>query len=949
VEGLEVLFTSQRWWRSFPFILALISLTFIGLSAYWVFAYPHDGIISISASGEIGGLDSYGRDENQLMVGDQIYSVDGVPYRDAVRIYEGKQAGDSVDFIVIRNGSQVSLTVELIKPQIELILTLSVVLILGLVFWGMGVGVLAFKPGDITSNLFFLFTQVGAMLLVTGLSSSVGPNWISSFFNFLLWLIGPVAVHLHYYFPQQVEFRRRREVLVGLYVIALLGGAPYLVLGAQSIRSYLWSTQLFAVGLIFLIINLLFVIGLLIYDYRNAVTPGVRSKIRIVVLGGVLSLAPLIALTLLPDALLGQPIVSYNFAFLFLGIFPLTYGYAIVRHRLIEIDRHVNRGATFILVFSTLGGIYAVFYAILNLIPLPSSIPDALINTLLVLVLASIFPMLYRRVQRIVDTAFYGSWYDYRSAVTQITRSLEQITEMSLLARTVGDRLVNVLQLEDACIFLRDLEGTFSVFEVAPRPKSDNNDSLSFNTLPKNSLTYLLNIGAVGRTTLREQLAEVKLSPEEHKLLDSEQIYLWVPIIGHGQVLGLLALGPKMGGDVFSGEDMDILRIVARQLGPLIENIHLVTRLRQYAAELEKRVEERTAEVFAAKERVEAVLSSVGDGVVVTDMDGRILTVNQAFEEQSGYHADEVTGQSLNTLLKSQENQETSLEIQEALEREFRWSGELSTARKSGQHYDVLLTIAPVRNQGGEIIGYVSSQRDITQYKELERLKDQFILEVSHELRTPVTNMGLFAELLERGKPEKKDEYMQVLKTEISQLMRMIEDILDLSRLEVGKLKATAFTELDINLLAEQVVAAHSPLAEESGLEIIFEPDINLPRIIGEQNQIARVLTNLLSNAIRYTREGYVKLSTYEDDGGVWVDVEDTGIGIDAEDFPHIFERFYRGQKVSQSKIMGSGLGLSIVKEIMDLHEGRVDWESVSGEGSTFRIWFPIVERVPVR
>jgi two-component system phosphate regulon sensor histidine kinase PhoR len=394
---------------------------------------------------------------------------------------------------------------------------------------------------------------------------------------------------------------------------------------------------------------------------------------------------------------------------------------------------------------------------------------------------------------------------------------------------------------------------------------------------------------------------------------------------------------------------MDILRIVARQLGPLIENIHLVTRLRQYAAELEKRVEERTAEVFAAKERVEAVLSSVGDGVVVTDLDGRILTVNQAFEEQSGYHADEVTGQSLNTLLKSQENQETSLEIQEALEREFRWSGELSTARKSGQHYDVLLTIAPVRNQGGEIIGYVSSQRDITQYKELERLKDQFILEVSHELRTPVTNMGLFAELLERGKPEKKDEYMQVLKTEISQLMRMIEDILDLSRLEVGKLKATAFTELDINLLAEQVVAAHSPLAEESGLEIIFEPDINLPRIIGEQNQIARVLTNLLSNAIRYTREGYVKLSTYEDDGGVWVDVEDTGIGIDAEDFPHIFERFYRGQKVSQSKIMGSGLGLSIVKEIMDLHEGRVDWESVSGEGSTFRIWFPIVERVPVR
>jgi PAS domain S-box-containing protein len=553
---------------------------------------------------------------------------------------------------------------------------------------------------------------------------------------------------------------------------------------------------------------------------------------------------------------------------------------------------------------------------------------------------------LYRRIQRVVDTAFYGSWYDYRSAVTRITSSLEQITEMSLLARTVGDRVVNVLQLEDACIFLRDLEGSFSVVEVAPHPKEADQDPLSFQTLPKNSLTYLLNIGAVGRESLRETLAEVKLSPEEHELLASEQIYLWVPVIGHGQVLGLLALGPKKGGDIFSGEDMDILRIVSRQMGPLIENIHLVTRLRQYAAELEKRVEERTAELFDAKERVEAVLSSVGDGVVVTDLEGNILTVNQAFEDQSGFRSADVVGKPLFDVLNGDENREKSNEIEESLEKDSRWSGELSTTHKNGRHYDVLLTIAPVRNQNGEIIGYVSSQRDITQYKELERLKDQFILEVSHELRTPVTNMGLFAELIERGKPEKKNEYMHVLKTEISQLMRMIEDILDLSRLEVGKLKRTTFTDLDLNLIAEQVVAAHCPLAEEGGLELIFEPADHLPLIHGEQNQIARVLTNLLSNAIRYTSEGSVSVSTYESDSGVWVEVRDTGMGIDEADFPHLFDRFYRGQKVSQSKIMGSGLGLAIVKEIVELHEGKIDWESVSGEGSTFRIWFPESEKV---
>lgn len=940
--------TSQRWWRSFPFVLALISLIFIGWSAYLSFTYPHDGILSYSNSGVINELDAFGEFQNHLRLEDKIESVDGVPLIDAIPFYVNKSPGESVNFVVVRNGERITLPVKLRQPGTELIIDLVVILVLALVFWGMGVGVLSFKPGDNTSNLFFLFTQVSALMLATGLSSSVGPPIFSSIFNALLWVLGPITVHLHNYFPQQIQFRRRREVLVGLYAIALLGGLPYLLLGTKTIRSFLWSSQLYTVGLIFLIINLIFVIGLLIYDYRHATSPGVRSRIRIVVLGGVLSLAPIIALTLIPDALYSRPIFSYNVAFLFLGLFPLTYGYAIVRHRLIEIDRHVNRGATFILVFSILAGVYAVLYAIRTTIRL-DIVPDELVNAVLVLLLASLFPILYRQVQKVVDTAFYGGWYDYRSAVSIITNSLEQITEMSLLARTVGDRVVNVLQLEDACIFLRDLDGTFSVVEVAPHPKPGDQDPLSFQTLPQNSLTYLLNIGAVGRESLRDTLSEIKLSPEEHELLASEQTYLWVPVIGHGQVLGLLALGPKKGGDVFSGEDMDILRVVSTQMGPLIENIHLVTRLRQYAAELEKRVEERTSELFDAKERVEAVLSSVGDGVVVTDLDGIILTVNQAFEDQSGYLAGEAIGQPLFALLIGQDNQDKSLEIEESLARDYGWSGELITTRKGGHQYDVLLTIAPVRNQNREIIGYVSSQRDITQYKELERLKDQFILEVSHELRTPVTNMGLFAELLERGKPEKKDEYMSVLKTEISHLMRMIEDILDLSRLEVGKLKRTTFTDLDLNLLTEQVVAAHCPLAEEGGLELKFDPEDDLPLVYGDQNQIARVLTNLLSNAIRYTAEGSVTVSTYEDNSGAWIEVRDTGMGIDEADFPHLFERFYRGQKVSQSKIMGSGLGLAIVKEIVELHDGKVDWESVSGEGSTFRVWFPETEKILVR
>ncbi len=190
---------------------------------------------------------------------------------------------------------------------------------------------------------------------------------------------------------------------------------------------------------------------------------------------------------------------------------------------------------------------------------------------------------------------------------------------------------------------------------------------IDFPVLPRSSLTYLLKIGATDRTALMQELSQVTLTPEELQLLNTEQIHLWIPIIGHGQIQGLLALGPKMGGDVFSGEDMDILRVVVQQISPIIENIHLLTDLKDHASELEKRVEERTTELYEAKERVEAILASVGDGVVVIDLDGSILTVNQAFERLSGFHAEEIRGDNLFQTIAAENGVARVTAIREAL------------------------------------------------------------------------------------------------------------------------------------------------------------------------------------------------------------------------------------------------------------------------------------------
>lgn len=936
---------SKRWWISSPFVLALFVVLFLGWAGVQTISFPYDGVGNIRATGFITEIETGGPAYGKLQAGDRVISVDGHPY--VILSYGQKRGGDEVHFVIERGNSQLTIGITLAKPSVREILSRLAPLLVAFIFWLVGVSVQAMRPADGSSIVFFLFFQSSAVFLAAG-SLSYQFIWGSALFNFILWFIGPLAVHFHLHFPQSSSSRWKPFLLIVLYVQALIGGLPYLTLGPEEIRSIPNLSEILKVQRLFLALNLLMVVFLLIYAYRHATSPGARGKIRIVVLGGVLSALPLIILTILPEAIQQQPIVPYPFAFLLLSILPLTYGYAIIRHRLIEIEKHVNRGATYILVYTILGGFYLLLYTILHQRWLPVVLGESLINTLLVMILATIFVPVHRKVQRIVDTVFYGGWYDYRSAVTEIAQGVEQITDLQSLAYKLSERLSKTLRLEDTCVFLRDVSGNFSAIEAAPHGKLNGQSTLTFTTLPVSSLTFLLKLGGdVGRSSLRKALSEVALTPEEHQLLNSEQDHLWVPVIGHGQVQGLFALGPKYGGDIFSGEDLDILRAVARQVCPVIENIHLLTQLRQYNAELERRVDERTAELHNAKERVEAILASVGDGVVVTDLNGNILTVNTAFEQQSGFSASILSGQGLYRLLSEQNEPGVLAEIQTTLSKGNTWSGELVTQRYGGSTYNIYLTIAPVRDQSGQVISYVGSQRDITHQKELDQMKDHFVADVSHELRTPTSNIHLYIELLEDAPPEKHVEYLRVLKQQSLLLRRLVEEILDLSRLTMGKAKSIEFQPVDLNFLTEQVLTAHRPVAEASGLALAFEPGVDLPVVRGEPNQLARVITNLVSNAVRYTRSGRVSVRTYHSDGQFCLEVQDTGIGIDPEDLPHLFERFYRGRQVRQSKIPGTGLGLAIIKEIVDLHEGCVTVQSSLGKGSTFRIWLPL-DRKPV-
>jgi signal transduction histidine kinase len=226
---------------------------------------------------------------------------------------------------------------------------------------------------------------------------------------------------------------------------------------------------------------------------------------------------------------------------------------------------------------------------------------------------------------------------------------------------------------------------------------------------------------------------------------------------------------------------------------------------------------------------------------------------------------------------------------------------------------------------------------------ELDKLKTRLVSNVSHELRTPITTLELYLNLITRGKPEKREHYFQVVEDQVQRLRQLVEGILDLSRLDAGQYQLHA-ASVQLNDVVSQVVGMVTEQANLKGLALTFRPGEDLPVIQANKSQISQVVVNLLSNSINHTAVGRINVTTYQDRQGkrVFLEVQDTGVGIVPEDRPHIFDRFYRGQMGEEEHMPGTGLGLSIVKEIVEIHKGEISFKSEVGEGSTFWVWLPV-------
>ena len=230
---------AHRWWLSFPFILVFLTLIFIIWLGYQIFQNGYDGLY-LSPTGLVSEVDPTSPAFGLIQPGDIIVSVNGKGWANASGYNVGTRAGDMVSMVIDRNGKNIPVSFRLIELPLAEAQIFLFPLFLASIFWIVGVAVLAFTPTDSVAGIFSFWCLGSAVLFVTGAGTYQGPAWIAGAFSFLIWLIGPLSVHLHLQFPQNNRIPGQRYWLLGLYFIAVLGGLPYLVLGISAIRFPVW-------------------------------------------------------------------------------------------------------------------------------------------------------------------------------------------------------------------------------------------------------------------------------------------------------------------------------------------------------------------------------------------------------------------------------------------------------------------------------------------------------------------------------------------------------------------------------------------------------------------------------------------------------------------------------------------------------------------------------------
>lgn len=406
----------------------------------------------------------------------------------------------------------------------------------------------------------------------------------------------------------------------------------------------------------------------------------------------------------------------------------------------------------------------------------------------------------------------------------------------------------------------------------------------------------------------------------------------------------------------------DSLETIRHNRHPEFQSLQDASPLREQLEALAEYVQQRVVPeenhamvpVDLEKNELESIIHCMNDGLIIYDMDLNVVLLNPALAEMMIPSNPAATGR----LIQNPDDKllfERCVDLKQLKRVHTAMTDEPNKARsdvlelKNPAQY-LKRYASPLYNRFHEQIGHVIIYHNITQEVQSEKVRSEFITNASHELRTPVTSMKLLLEALESGakdEPKFRDEFLRNLLREADRLHVLVNDLLDLSRLETAN-ERLAWSEIDVRKVVHDSLLTVLPLAQKKGIELKENIEEDLDRIWADQLRLGQVLVNLVNNAVKFTSsEGEVRIIARRLGESIEFKIQDTGIGIPQEDLPYIFDRFYRVEQNRQRRNNsgGSGLGLTITKQVVEMHGGKIQVTS-SPKGTTFT--FTIPQKAPV-
>jgi two-component system, NtrC family, sensor kinase len=882
-----------------------------------------------------------------IHVGDALVSIAGVKVTSsaqAMQILASLGPWRKTDYRILHGGIEVPASVIIGEATHDG--TLYYQYIVGVLYLGIGLYVYVRRRGAPRALHFFLMCLLSFILSTFHYTGKLN-NFDKVIYlgNVVAGFLAPALfVHFACSYPEQQKWIRRKGAALLLYLPGLVLLAVNLgfnfgwLRSGTSLTDVLWVLDRAWLG--YLCVLYLAGSAVFHFQHRRSTDAIVRRQLTWLRNGALAGILPFTLLYAVPFLLGVVPNAVMNLAVLSLPLIPLTWSYAILRYRLMDVDIIFEQGAVYTL--ATLS-VLSIFYGLIFSVSGTGEM-NGLGMGAMILIAAFIFQPIRNWIREQLNRyVFYKDRYDYRRTLIEFARELGSPTDLHAMLESVADRLIRTLGIRHVAFFVREDGDDRFFLELASNRAGDQTDEV-----PGLDLSFLNASSAkpylfFERTRHMLDVQSHELGQAARRSIADLELTYYLPCSARGRKIAYLGVSRTESGDFLSGEDIQLLQTLTGYVGIAIDNSRLYSSLQRKADEYER-----------LKEFSENIVESIHVGILAADLDDRVESWNSQIEKLTGISRQDALGRSLASLLPA--------DLCEALEPSRGVSGLHNIYKYFFKSREATLNIAtaPLFAKDGSRIGRLIIFDDVTDRAELERRLVQadklssiglLAAGVAHEVNTPLAVISTYAQML--AKQISGDEQKAPLLEKIARQTFRASEIVN-SLLNFSRVSAIEFVPVDLNKVIRETITLVDHQLSSSQVKVELSLDEAAMNIKGSPGKLQQVLLNLVMNA-RDAMQGGGTLTviTSRHEGQVRVSVSDTGYGIPDHVLPRIFDPFFTTKNdpsfTAEGGRKGTGLGLSVSYGIVREHGGEIEVESTPGRGTRFLLTFPLYDAAAVR